>query len=204
MTAEVGGKLDAAFERFLSVYTRFGGQNYYGWDHHADAQNFRGPVFWSEQDCAFRLGLELEKEFPFCVHYEFSVASWTFADFDKAIDKIGRIDLAVTDLHDFVENETSQERFQRHQHDIFIEAKYFPAGCTKTWRYDHETKVPAVYADAARLAKHLERGHCKVGACLVVDDDGLFAELYDPATWPASVRLLHASPVKIPGIAVGL
>jgi hypothetical protein len=125
------------------------------------------------------------------------VASWTFADFDKQIDKVERVDLAVTDLHGFVEDETSQQRFRQHEHELFVEVKYFPAGGSKTWRYAHERNVPSVLADANRLARHLERTHCRLAACLVVDDEGLFAELYDKEAWPAEVKLLLANPDEL-------
>jgi hypothetical protein len=198
MTAdEVAARLEAAFDRFLGVYARFGGHRYYGWDDYPDTRNFKGPTFWSEDDCAFRLGLELEREFPYCVHYELPIAKWSFADFNRALDKQQRVDLVVSDLHHFVEDDTSQVRFQSHQHELFVEVKYLPAGCRKTYRIDHVSKVPAALADATRLAQHVQRRHCLVGAALIVDDDGLFEELFEPATWPAEVKLLLASPDEL-------
>lgn len=204
--AEVSARLEVAFGRFLDVYARLGGHRYYGWDDYPDPRNFKGPTFWSENDCTYRLGLELELEFPYCVHYELPVAKWSFADFDKAVDKQQRVDLVVSDLHGFVEDETSQARFQMHQHEIFVEVKYLPAGCRKTYRFDHVSKVPATLADAARLAQHVQRKHCLVGAVLVVDDDGLFEELYEPAAWPSEVALLLASPAELArrGLSAGV
>jgi hypothetical protein len=67
------------------------------------------------------------------------------------------VDLVVSDLAEFGENETSQARFTTHQHDLFVEAKLFPAGCSKRWRFDHLRKIPEVLKDAERLAAHLER-----------------------------------------------
>jgi hypothetical protein len=195
--AEVSARLDVAFERFLNVYARFGGHRYYGWDDYPDPRNFKGPTFWSENDCTYRLGLELEREFPYCVHYELPVAKWSFADFDKLVDKQQRVDLVVSDLHGFVEDETSQARFQAHPHELFVEVKYLPAGCRKTYRFDHVSKVPAALADAVRLAQHVERRHCLVGAVLIVDDDGLYEELHEPVSWPAEVKLLLASPAEL-------
>jgi hypothetical protein len=113
------------------------------------------------------------------------------------MDKQQRVDLVVSDLHDFVEDETSQARFQTHLHELFVEVKYLPAGCRKTFRFDHEGKIPAALADANRLAQHLQRKHCAVAAVLVVDDDGLFEELYDPAIWPAKVKLLLVGPGEL-------
>ena len=125
MTAtEVSAKLDAAFMRFLTLYARLGGHNYYGWDDYPDPRNFKGPTFWSENDCTYQLGRELEVEFPLSVHFELPVSKWSFADFDKTVDKQERVDLVVSDLHDFVESETSQQRFQTHAHELFVEVKY--------------------------------------------------------------------------------
>lgn len=74
------------------------------------------------------MGSELEKEFPYCVHYELPVAAWSFSDFNSQNDKRQYVDLVVTNLHDFVEDETSQTRFQHHQHELFVEVKYLSPG----------------------------------------------------------------------------
>jgi len=192
----IGARLDVAFSRFLDVYARFGGFNYYGWDDYSDPRNFKGPTFWSEDDCTLRLALELEREFPYQVHLELPVARWSFADFDKAMDQQERVDLVVSDLRDFVEDETSQQRFMTRRHELFLEGKYFPAGCSKTWRFDHLRKVQDVLADATRFARHLDRGHCQLAAVLVVDDDNLFED-NRPQRWPDAVRLLVASPREL-------
>ncbi len=80
----INTRLDAAFSRLLEPYARLGGHNYYGWDDYDDPRNFKGPTFWSEDDCVFRLALELEKEFPYQVHLELPVARWSFADSHRA------------------------------------------------------------------------------------------------------------------------
>ena len=132
------------------------------------------------------------------------MARWSFADFDKTLEKQQRVDLVVSDFLDFVEDETSQKRFMTHRHELFIEGKYFPFGCTKTWLFDHLGKVPAILADAARLARHVERSHCLVAAVLVVDDEDLFED-HRPDDWPNTVRLLLASPREVErrGIQIG-
>jgi hypothetical protein len=53
--AAVEARLDAAFDRFLAVYARYGGHRYYGWNKQADPRNYRGPTFWTEGDCVYRL-----------------------------------------------------------------------------------------------------------------------------------------------------
>jgi hypothetical protein len=193
---ELRSSLDAAFTRFLEVYRRIGGHNYYGWNDYNDPRNYRGPTIWSEDDCVFRLALELEQEFPDQVHLELPVAQWSFADFDKAADKKERVDLVISDLRDFIEDDTSQQRFMERRHEIFVEGKYFPRGCSKTWRFDHIRKVADVLADAERLARHVERRHCQLAAVLVVDDDDLFEEERASYVWPEEVVMLIANPTE--------
>jgi hypothetical protein len=192
----IHARLDASFERLLEVYARYGGHNYYGWDVSHDVRNFKGPTFWSEDDCVFRLALELEKEFAYQVHLELPVARWSFADFEKSIDTKEFVDLVVSDLHDFAEDETSQQRFMTRRHELFLEAKYVAYGSARTWKFDHLRKIPSIVADAERLARHIERGHCLVAAVLVVDDEDLFEDNC-PASWPETVRLLIASPREL-------
>jgi hypothetical protein len=125
-TADVHARLDAAWSAFLSEYAEFGGHRYHGWDHKEDPRNYYGPRYWSEADCAFRFGSHLERVFPGQVHFEMPIADWTFADYRPDVDKRQRVDVVVSDLEDFIENETSQDRFRTHQHSLFVEAKYFP------------------------------------------------------------------------------
>jgi hypothetical protein len=190
-------KLGTTFARFLDTYAAVGGHNHYGWDDYADPRNYKGPTIWSEDDCVFRFGLELEREFPRQVHLELPVARWSFADFDKNFDRQERVDLVVSDFTEFMEDETSHERFMRRRHELFVEGKYFPAGCSRTWRFDHVRKVDAVRLDAERLARHLERGHCLFAAVLVVDDDDLFEDSRNDVAWPNDVRMLVASPREL-------
>lgn len=195
--AAVEAKLEAAFDRFLDVYAEFGGHKYYGWSKQADPRNYRGPTFWTEGDCVFRLALELEREFPHRVHLEVPVAAWTFADFDKTLETRRFIDLVVSDLHEFVEDETSQERFRAHRHELFLEAKYFHHGWTGPWFGTEKQRVRSVVADALRLGRHVELGRCLLGAVLVVDDDDVFEQTVDLSTWPGSVKRLLASPAEL-------
>lgn len=188
-------KLDAAFERFLEVYARFGGHRYHGWRDYGDPENYKGPMFWSESDCLFRLAIELEREFPNQVHLELPVVRWSFAEYDP--QKHQFLDLVISDMTDFPENDTSDLQFREHRHDLFLEAKYFPAGCSKgPWMFDHIRKVDYVTSDVERLALHAERNHCLVAAVLVVDDDDLFED-NRPTGWPSFVQTLVASPREL-------
>jgi hypothetical protein len=58
-------------------------------------------VFWTEEDCVFRLAIELEREFPEQVHLELPVARENFKDFDAATDKRQFVDLVVSDMRSF-------------------------------------------------------------------------------------------------------
>lgn len=196
-TREIHAVLMEAFGRFLDVYAQYGAHRYHGWVDYGDPQNYKGPTFWSEDDCIYRLALELEREFPHEVHLELPVARWSFADFDESADKRERVDLVVSRLLNFIEDETSQERFMCYPHELFVEGKYLPAGCSKTWRFDHERKIVDVLADAERLARHVQRHHCLVAAVFVVDDDNLFEEMRNDHSWPDCVDLLVASPKKL-------
>jgi hypothetical protein len=192
-------RIDAAWRAFITGYATHGGHRFYGWDHAAESRNYYGPRFWSEADCAWRFALELERQFPEQVHMEVPVASWTFADFDRVVDGRQFVDIVVSDLSDFVEDEASQQRFRSLVHTLFVEVKFFPAGCSRTWRHDHVRKVPAVHRDAERLARHLARGHCERAAILVVDDDCLFEDERAGYTWPSEVIQLIASPRRLTG-----
>lgn len=186
-----------AWSRFLDQYAAVGGHRYHGWDKAEDPRNYRGPIFWSEADCSFRFAVALEQEFPAQVHLEMPVAGWTFADYQAEVDKRQFVDVVVSDLSEFIENETSQHRFKTHRHTLFVEVKYLPAGCSMTWRYDHVRKVPAIQSDCRRLEKHLERGRCEHALMLVVDDDCLFEDEMVKYDWPTSVSLLIASPREL-------
>jgi hypothetical protein len=60
------------------------------------------------------------------VHLEMPIARETVGDFDKAKgDKRQFVDVVVSDLRDFVEDERSQERFFEHSHALFLEGKHF-------------------------------------------------------------------------------
>jgi hypothetical protein len=194
---EIRKRLMHAFDRFLVVYAQLGGHNYYGWNDYGDPRNYKGPTFWSEHDCVYRLALELEQGFPHEVHMELPVARWSFSDFEPGIDRLQSVDLVVSELLDFVEDGGSEHRFMRHPHALFVEGKYFPAGCSRRWRADHVRKVAGVHSDAQRLARHLQRTHCVVAAVLVVDDDGLFEDRRAEFDWPKDVELLVASPLEL-------
>jgi hypothetical protein len=53
-----------AFDRFLELYREFGQHRFHGSADYHDPRPYRGPMFWSEADCGYRLALELERSSP--------------------------------------------------------------------------------------------------------------------------------------------
>ncbi|MEJ7786901.1 MAG: hypothetical protein WKF96_19040 [Solirubrobacteraceae bacterium] len=82
-----------AYERVLEEYGRWGGHRVHGWTDFPDVRNFQGPMIWSEADCAFRLALEPEREFPRAVHTEFAIGKAT--RLGASLEKGQRVDLVV-------------------------------------------------------------------------------------------------------------
>lgn len=195
VVGEIEDRLMDAFDRLVAAYERWGGHRYHGWTSYEDPRNYFGPVIRSEGDCVLRFAMELEREWPEAVHTEFPVSKANFANYDPAAERRQRVDLAVTDLSRFVEDETSQERFRSLRHQVFIEAKWF----TKGWRggpfeMDAKKRVASVEADARKLANHLRLGRCAVAAVLVVDDEDYLYENSDTSEWPADVWRLVVGP----------
>lgn len=197
--------LERAWQSFLAQYAHLGGHSFYGFQTYDDPRNYKGPLIWSEGDAAFRFALELEREFAQMVHLEMPVARHSVGNYDPVKDRRQFVDVVVSDLRDFVEDEHSQERFFAHRHALFVEVKHFGRGSAGRWRFDAIKKVPAIRADAERLAMHLERNHCSLAAVLVVDDDDLFEDEGGLEAWPEMVKLLLASPRELlrHGIAAG-
>lgn len=177
MSSAFDHQLHAAYLRLLRRYAVWGGHRYFGWTEQAEPRNYLGPLVWSEADCALRFAVELEKEFPEQVHLEFPLAQWTLTDYDPARDKKQFVDLVVSDFGAFEAHEVAQAAFMSKRHDLFVEVKYFKKQAHGPWKFDLKKKLPWVVADIERLARHLERGHCRRAAMLILDDgDYLQAE----------------------------
>jgi len=165
-----------AYERFLEEYARWGGYRFHGWTDFPDTRNYQGPVIWSEADCALRFALELERAFPRSVHMEFAIGKATRLDYQPDGEKRQRVDVVVSDLSAFLEDEHSQERFQTHQHAAFIETKWLVKGWRgQRFERDAVKRAASVAADIRRLARNLELGRCLVAAVLVVDDEEYYS-----------------------------
>ena len=169
-------RLDAAYLSFLRAYSEWGGHRFYGWTQYEDPKNYLGPMIWSEADCVLRFAFELEREFPEQVHLEVPMARWTLLDYDKKLDARQYVDLVVSDFSDFKAGDHAQESFLSKQHELFVEVKYFRKSAHGPWKFDLKKKLPSIAADIKRLALHVERGHCRYAAMLVVDDGGYFEE----------------------------
>jgi hypothetical protein len=189
--------LHHAYERLLDLYARSGGFGFYGWIVQEDPRNFLGTTILTEADCVFRYGLELEKEFPGQLHFEFGLNQATRADYMPKKQGRQSVDVVVSDLTEFIEDETSMERFRTMRHDAFIEAKWLKKGWwMQQWEHDAHERVAGVASDANRLADHVRVGRCQVGAALVVDDECFF-EHHRGAEWPDEVELLLVSPAEL-------
>lgn len=79
-------QLDDAAQRFLGVYERYGGWRFHGRPDATDPAGYAGPLFWQEEDVRFRLGLELEREFPGSVHLNSLLSPATVPGWDPEED----------------------------------------------------------------------------------------------------------------------
>jgi hypothetical protein len=191
----VRDKVMNAYDRLLVSYAGWGGHRYHGWTDYADAENYLGPVIWSERDCGLRFAFELEREWPQAVHMEFAIGKTSRGDFDSATEKPQRVDVAVGDPSAFIEDETSGARFGRQVHELFCEVKWLSKGWRgNTWEHDARKRVAAIPVDLAKLAHHIALGRCAVAVMLVFDDEDYFAEHGADVTWPPGVWRLVVGP----------
>lgn len=174
----VGGIQDKAFnayDRLVDAYAHWGGYRWHGWTDYPDPSNYQGPTVWSERDCGLRLALELEREWPESVHMEFAIGKASRSDF-AAPEKAQRVDVAVSDLTAFVEDEMSQERFRTRRHEAFFEVKWLLKGWRgQRFEMDAITRIASVQTDVAKLAHHRSLGRCAVAAMFIVDDEDFFS-----------------------------
>jgi hypothetical protein len=191
-------KVMNAYDRLLVGYSSWGGYRYYGWTNYDDAENYHGPVIWSERDCGLGFALELEREWPAAVHMEFAIGKTSRSDFDPTAERAQRVDLSVGDLSSFIEDESSAERFRSHRHEAFFEVKWFSKGWRgNAWEHDARKRLALVPADLAKLARHAELGRCAVAGMLIFDDEGYFDENGSDTDWPAGVWRLTVGPTAL-------
>ena len=107
---------------------------------------------------------------------EFPVATHTRSDYDKR-DGSQRIDIVVTDMTSFVEDEDTSKRFKSLTHDIFVEVKWLYKGPRGTaWEMSMAGRASGVARDAVALERHLWKRRCRVAAVLVVDEECFFED----------------------------
>ena len=123
----------------------------------------------------FRFALELEREFPRQVHCEVKLNTSTRLDFPEGDEKAQQVDIGISDLTGFAADYTAYDRFRRHHHLAFIEAKWFLKGWAgHQWEFVARDQVASVQQDVDKLQRHLRLGRCAVAAMLVVDDEDFF------------------------------
>jgi hypothetical protein len=190
--------LRRAFERFLQLYAQFGQHRFHGSADWKDPRTYRGPMLWTEDDCVFRLALELEKEYPRWVHMGFQFSKFAAYPWDpEQGDKKGEIDLVVSDVTGFEPDSTSHHRFGSRRHELFLEAKHLPKG---QWSRDVKKKVEIdIPKDFAAQLVRLKTGRCLVAASLVVDEeDHVFRAIEQGRlTPPPELVFLLASPSEL-------
>lgn len=197
-TKQVKEVIEAAFARFLAAYQLNGGFRFGGRVESDDPGAYAGPAFWSEDDVAFRFALELEREMPGSVHLELPLARYSRSDLEDG-EGNSRVDIALTDMSDFVADGTAGERFKALQHSAFIEVKWLYKGWWghPRWEMDAIGRVEGVRRDLAALARHLKLGRCSVAAMLVVDEECYFEHHFEDDGWPKDVMRLVASPAEL-------
>jgi hypothetical protein len=173
-----------------------GGHLHYGFGGYDDRRNYKGPTIWCEGDAQFRFALELEREFPGCIHLEMPVARFMFSDFDKRLDARQFIDIVVSDLSDF-DHEDDTQVFAERQHDAFIEVKYAGRSDPR-WQRDSIRKIfDYLPIDLRKLEESIARGRCRFAGVLLVDDSGLLDLTQRAVPWSTSVRTFLLSPTQL-------
>jgi hypothetical protein len=199
-SASLKGGLRLAYFRLLASYAKWGGFRYYGWTSQKDPLNYYGPVIWSEHDCVHQFAIQLEREFPAAVHTEFKINTAMRSDYVSGKDPMQSIDIVVSDLTGFDEDETSQERFRSRPHEIFVEAKWLKKGrWTKPGELLDRATSPngGVTKDLKNLKRALEIGRCQAAAVLIFDDE-CFLDVHDDLIeWPDEVERLIVSPTAL-------
>lgn len=195
--SRVRDRLEAAHNRLLHSYAEWGGFRYYGWTSQDDPKNYYGPVIWSEHDCVLRFALELEREFPACVHTEFKINKAMRADYSPGVDPKQSIDLVVSGLAGFDEGNDSQERFRTRNHEVFIEAKWLKKGRWTKFGEHLSRATEGISKDLANLKRATDLGRCQIGAVLVFDDECFLDFHGDLIEWPDGIERFIVSPSEL-------
>jgi hypothetical protein len=197
-TESVVAALDRAFGRFLLLYAKFGQHRFHGAADYRDPRTYTGPMLWTEDDCVFRLALELEKEYPGWVHMGWQFSKYCIYPWEPARgDKKSEIDLVVSDLTGFEPDDRSHHRFGERQHELFLEAKHLSKG---HFGVDVNRKIKEdIPTNLAAQVVRLKTRRCLVAAMLVVDEEDHVSRAIEQGKLspPPEIRFLLASPSEL-------
>ena len=187
--------LRSAYLNLLRGYRNWGGFGYHGLTDRKDPDSYPGPAIWTRQDCVFRFGRSLEREFPDRVHLGLKISKATVASFDPAVDRRQSVDLAVT-VPGLFSRDLSQRRFRNLRHDLFVEVEWLKKG---RWLNTDQLlkRCVRIQQDLINLQRSIDSGRCEFAAMLIVDDEGFLDFHGDLLRWPPDVIPLIVSPGEI-------
>jgi hypothetical protein len=182
----------AAYMNLLRGYRNWGGYGYHGWTDSNDPESYFGPAIWTRQDCVFRFGRALEREFPDRVHLGLKISKSMTGSFDPEIDRRQSVDITVT-IPGLFARDLSQRRFRNLRHDLFVEVEWLKKG---RWLNTDQLvkRCSRIQQDLINLQRSIDSGRCEFAAMLIVDDEGFLDFHGDLLRWPPDVVPLIVSP----------
>lgn len=185
----------AAYLNLLRGYRNWGGFGYHGWTSRNDPESYPGPAIWNRQDCVFRFGRALEREFPDRVHVGMKISKATTESFDPEVDRRQSVDLAVT-IPGLLSRTLSQRRFRNLRHDLFVQVGWLKKG---RWLNTDQLlkRCGRIQQDLINLQRSIDAGRCEFAAMLIVDDEGFLDFHGDLLKWPPDVIPLIVSPGEL-------
>lgn len=187
--------LRSAYLNLLRGYRNWGGFGYHGWTNRADSESYVGPAVWTRQDCVFRFGRALEREFPDRVHLGLKISKAMTSSFDAEVDRRQTVDLTVT-IPGLFTREMSQQRFRNLRHDLFVEVQWLKKG---RWMNTDQLvkRCSRIQQNLINLQRSIDSGRCEYAAMLIVDDEGFLDFHGGLLRWPPDVIPLVVSPRTI-------
>lgn len=187
--------LRAAYLNLLRGYRNWGGFGYHGWTSRKDPDSYPGPAIWTRQDCVFRFGRALEREFPDRVHLGLKISKATTGSFDPQIDRRQSVDITVT-VPGLFTRELSARRFMNLRHDLFVEVEWLKKG---RWLNTDQLvkRCGRIQQNLINLQRSIDSGRCEFAAMLIVDDEGFLEFHGDLIRWPPDVIPLVVSPAEV-------
>ena len=185
----------AAYLNMLRGYRNWGGFGYHGWTNRKDPECYPGPAIWTRQDCVFRFGRALEREFPDRVHLGLKISKAMTGSFDPELDRRRSVDITVT-IPGLFSREISQKRFRNLRHDLFVEVQWLKKG---RWMNTDQllSRCSRIQQNLINLQRSVDSGRCEFAAMLIVDDEAFLDFHGDLLRWPPDVVPLIISPGAI-------